>query len=91
MNLLNDFNTNLYLNLCSLLNMELNDINSFVVNIRKDKEYSKFLTLDQRYKDIFLNPVFDGLGAFWLRVVERMGCTSPLSTFKKFATRNPIS
>jgi hypothetical protein len=40
--------------------MELNDINSFVVNIRKDKEYSKFLTLDQRYKDIFLNPVFDG-------------------------------
>ena len=60
MNLLKDYNSNLYIKICSLLNNELKHINTFIFDIRKKREYSKFLTLEQLYKDIFSNPVFHG-------------------------------
>jgi hypothetical protein len=60
MNLLKDYNSNLYIKICSLLNNELKHINTFIFDIRKKREYSKFLTLEQLYKDIFSNPVFNG-------------------------------
>lgn len=60
MNLLKEYNSNLYIKICSLLNNELKHINTFIFDIRKKREYSKILTLEQLYKDIFSNPVFDG-------------------------------
>lgn len=60
MNLLKEYNSNLYIKICSLLNNELKHINTFIFDIRKKREYSKFLKLEQLYKDIFSNPVFDG-------------------------------
>ena len=60
MNLLKDYNSNLYLKICFLLNNELKQINTFIFDIRKKREYSKILTLEQLYKDIFSNPVFNG-------------------------------
>ena len=43
-----------------MLNKELKNINTFIFNIREKREYSKILTLEQLYKDIFSNPVFNG-------------------------------
>ena len=60
MNLLKDYNSNLYIKVCSFLNNELENINTFIINIREKKEYSKLLTLEQLYKDIFSNSLFNG-------------------------------
>ena len=60
MNLLKDYNSNLYIKVCSLLNNELENINTFIFNIREKREYSKILKLEQLYNDIFSNPVFNG-------------------------------
>jgi hypothetical protein len=60
MDLLKVYNSNLYIKICSLLNNELDRINTFIFNIRNKKEYSKLLNLDQVYKEIFANPVFNG-------------------------------
>lgn len=60
MNLLKEYNSNLYIKICSLLNIELKHINTFIFDIRKKREYSKFLTLEQLYKDVFSNPDFNG-------------------------------
>lgn len=60
MNLLKDYNSNLYIKLCSFLNKELENINTFISNVRKKREYSELLTLEALYKDVFSNPVFNG-------------------------------
>lgn len=58
MNFIQYYNSNLYLKICSILNEELDSLNSFISNIKSTKEYSKLLTLEQHYKRIFSNPVF---------------------------------
>jgi hypothetical protein len=60
MNLLKEYNSNLYIKVCSLLNYELENMNTFIINVREKREYSKLLTLEKIYKDIFSNPVFNG-------------------------------
>jgi hypothetical protein len=35
-------------------------MNTFIINVREKREYSKLLTLEKIYKDIFSNPVFNG-------------------------------
>ena len=57
MSLIKVYNSNLYLKICSILNKELESINSFIFNTRERKEYYKLLTLDELYKNIFSNPV----------------------------------
>ena len=59
MRLLKDYNSNLYIKVCSILNNELENINSFISNIRDTGEFSKLQTLEKLYLDIFLNPVFN--------------------------------
>lgn len=60
MNLLKDYNSNSYIKICSFLNKELENLNTLILNIRKNKDYSKLSTLEQVYKHIFKNPIFDG-------------------------------
>ena len=58
MKLLNYYNSNLYIKICSLLNNELENLNNFILNIREKREFSKLFTLEKLYKDIFSNPNF---------------------------------
>lgn len=59
MDLLNEYNSNLYIKICSFLNNELENLNSLISNIRKNKEYSKLFNLEIIYKEIFSNTVFN--------------------------------
>jgi hypothetical protein len=60
MNLLKDYNSNLYIKVCSFLNFELEIINTFICNVRQKGDYSQLLMLEQLYKDIFSNPDITG-------------------------------
>jgi len=60
MNLLSDYNSNLYVKVCYILNNELAKLNTFISNITDNGDYSKLLFLEQLYKDIFNNSDFNG-------------------------------
>jgi hypothetical protein len=59
MDILEDFNSNLYVKICTFLNDELKSLNDFILNIRKEKEYSELLNLEHVYKGIFSNSIFN--------------------------------
>ena len=59
MDLLIEYNSNLYIKICSFLNYELENLNSLISNIRKNKEYSKLYNLEIIYKEIFSNTIFN--------------------------------
>jgi hypothetical protein len=60
MDILEDFNSNLYVKLCHFLNGELESLNAFILKIRKEKEYAELLNLEHVYKEIFTDPIFNG-------------------------------
>jgi hypothetical protein len=55
MNQLSDYNTNLYLKVCSFLNNEMDRLNNFICEVRSNKDYSKLLLLEKLYIDVFQN------------------------------------
>ena len=59
MDLLKDYNSNLYIKICSFLNNELENLNYLISDIRKNKKYYKLFNLEIIYKEIFANSVFN--------------------------------
>lgn len=59
MDLLIDYNSNLYIKICSFLNQELENLNSFISDIRNTRTYHKLLNLDVIYREIFSSPVLN--------------------------------
>lgn len=57
MNLLKEFNSNTYIKICSVLNNDLAQINSFISKIRQEGNYSKVLELEEFYIKTFSNPI----------------------------------
>ena len=51
MNLLNDYNSNIYLRAFSFLNDELDRLNDFIFTTRRNQDYSKLLLLEELYID----------------------------------------
>ena len=61
MNLLNDYNSNIYLRAFSFLNDELDRLNDFIFTTRRNQDYSKLLLLEELYIDIFQKAIIKEL------------------------------